>query len=305
MKKIISVLMVLLSLASVGFGQAAEPTAPASIWDDPLITFYVVVGFIFVVVILVLFVALYMLQVLNYMVKQAARERADKLGIIYKEEPSLWAKIWKESNDFVPVEKEGDILLDHNYDGIRELDNHLPPWWKWLFYGTIIFAGIYLVFYHLSDTLPLPLKEYENELALADEQARKLKASNPVAAIDETTVQLITDAAALGDGKTTFLNNCASCHRRDGGGDIGPNLTDPYWKHGGSIQDVFKVIRHGVQGTNMIAWEGFISPEKMQNVANYVLTLQGTNPENPKKPEGDLYQPKSTATDSTKVQASL
>lgn len=305
MKKIISVLMVLLSLASVGFGQAAEPNAPASIWDDPLITFYVVVGFIFVVVILVLFVALYMLQVLNYMVKQAARERADKLGIVYKEEPSLWAKIWKESNDFVPVEKEGDILLDHNYDGIRELDNHLPPWWKWLFYGTIIFAGIYLVFYHLSDTLPLPLKEYENELALADEQARKLKASNPVAAIDETTVQLITDAAALGDGKTTFLNNCASCHRRDGGGDIGPNLTDPYWKHGGSIQDVFKVIRHGVQGTNMIAWEGFISPEKMQNVANYVLTLQGTNPENPKKPEGDLYQPKSTATDSTKVQASL
>lgn len=305
MKKIISVLMVLVSLVSVGFAQATEPTASASIWDDPMITFYVVVGFIFVVVILVLFVALYMLQVLNYMVKQAARERAAKMGVVYKEEPSFWAKIWKESNDFVPVEKEADIMLDHNYDGIRELDNHLPPWWTWLFYVTIIFSGVYLVFYHLSDTLPLPLKEYETELAKADEQARKLKAANPVAAIDETTVQLITDPAALGDGKTTFLNNCASCHRRDGGGDIGPNLTDPYWKHGGSIQDVFKVVRHGVQGTNMIAWEGFISPEKMQNVANYVLTLQGTNPENPKKPEGELYQPKTTATDSTKVQASL
>lgn len=304
MKKILSILTLLLSVVTVGVAQPVEPVQ-ASLWDDPMITFYVVVGFIFVVVILVLFVAVYMLQVLNFMVKQATRERAEKLGIPYKEEPSLWAKIWSESNDFVPVEKEGDIMLDHNYDGIRELDNHLPPWWKWLFYGTIAFSVVYLVFYHLSDTLPLPLKEYEQELTLAEEQARKLKASNPVAAIDETNVQLLTDATALADGKTTFLNNCASCHRKDGGGDIGPNLTDEYWKHGGSIQDIFKVVRHGVQGTNMIAWEGFISPEKMQNVSNYVLTLQGTNPENPKKPEGELYKAKDTPADSTKVQASL
>lgn len=304
MKKILSILTLLISVVTVGYAQPVEP-APASIWDDPMITFYVVVGFIFVVVILVLFVAVYMLQVLNFMVKQATRERSEKLGIPYKEEPSMWAKIWSESNDFVPVEKEGDIMLDHNYDGIRELDNHLPPWWKWLFYGTIVFSIVYLIFYHLSDTLPLPLQEYEQELTLAEEQARKLKASNPVAAIDETNVQLLTDATALADGKTTFLNNCASCHRKDGGGDIGPNLTDEYWKHGGSIQDIFKVVRHGVQGTNMIAWEGFISPEKMQNVSNYVLTLQRTNPENPKKPEGELYKPKDTSADSTKVQASL
>lgn len=304
MKKILSILTLLISVVTIGYAQPIEPV-PASLWDDPMITFYVVVGFIFVVVILVLFVAVYMLQVLNFMVKQATRERSEKLGIPYKEEPSLWAKLWSESNDFVPVEKEGDIMLDHNYDGIRELDNHLPPWWKWLFYGTIVFSVVYLIFYHLSDTLPLPLQEYEQELTLAEEQARKLKASNPVAAIDETNVQLLTDASALADGKTTFLNNCASCHRKDGGGDIGPNLTDEYWKHGGSIQDIFKVVRHGVQGTNMIAWEGFISPEKMQNVSNYVLTLQGTNPENPKKPEGELYKPKDTPADSTKVQASL
>lgn len=136
---------------------------------------------------------------------------------------------------------------------------------------------------------------------------KKLKASSPTAAIDETTVQLITDANALADGKITFLNNCASCHRKDGGGDIGPNLTDEYWKHGGSIQDIFKVVRHGVQGTNMISWEGFISPEKMQNVSNYILTLQGTNPENGKKPEGELFKPKGTevAADTVKAQASL
>ena len=133
-----------------------------------------------------------------------------------------------------------------------------------------------------------------------------MQASSPVAAIDETNVKVITDALAIADGKQTFLNNCASCHRKDGGGDIGPNLADENWLHGGSIQDVFKVIRHGVQGTNMIAWEGFISPEKMQNVANYVLTLKGTNPENPKAPQGEIYKPvEEVKTDSVKVQASL
>jgi len=295
MKKLIVVFALLLSFFS-GFAQTkTEPVSAVSLWDDPMLKFYIIVGFVFVVALLVMLVALYMLQVLNYMAKQAARERAERLGIPYKEEPSLWARLWKESNDFVPVEKEADITLDHVYDGIRELDNHLPPWWKWMFYATIVFAGVYMVVYHMSDTLPLPLKEYETELAMADEQARKLKASSPAAAIDETTVQRITDANALADGKTTFLNNCASCHRKDGGGDIGPNLTDEYWKHGGAIQDIFKVVRHGVQGTNMIAWEGFISPEKMQNVSSYILTLQGTNPENGKKPEGELYKPAESA----------
>lgn len=302
MKKLIFVFALLLSFFS-GFAQTeTESVSTVSLWDDPMLKFYIIVGFVFVVAILVMLVALYMLQVLNYMAKQASRERAERLGIPYKEEPSIWARLWKESNDFVPMEKEADITLDHVYDGIRELDNHLPPWWKWLFYATIVFAGVYMVVYHMSDTLPLPLKEYETELAMADEQARKLKASSPAAAIDETTVQLITDANALADGKTTFLNNCASCHRKDGGGDIGPNLTDEYWKHGGSIQDIFKVVRHGVQGTNMIAWEGFISPEKMQNVSNYILTLQGTNPENGKKPEGELYKPvESAPADSVKT----
>ncbi|GIL22566.1 MAG: hypothetical protein BroJett042_10790 [Bacteroidota bacterium] len=302
MKKLIFVFALLLSFFS-GFAQTeTESVSTVSLWDDPMLKFYIIVGFVFVVAILVMLVALYMLQVLNYMAKQASRERAERLGIPYKEEPSIWARLWKESNDFVPMEKEADITLDHVYDGIRELDNHLPPWWKWLFYATIVFAGVYMVVYHMSDTLPLPLKEYETELAMADEQARKLKASSPAAAIDETTVQLITDANALADGKTTFLNNCASCHRKDGGGDIGPNLTDEYWKHGGSIQDIFKVVRHGVQGTNMIAWEGFISPEKMQNVSSYILTLQGTNPENGKKPEGELYKPvESAPADSVKT----
>jgi cytochrome c oxidase cbb3-type subunit III len=306
MKKLILIFTALGGLTTAGYAQATTETPAASIWDDPMLTFYVAIGFIFVVVLLVVVVAVYMLQVIKVMTRQTGLERAKRLGIEYKEEPSLWSKLWKESNDFVPLEKEADIMLDHNYDGIRELDNHLPPWWKWLFYLSIVFAVVYMVFYHISDTLPLSIQEYENEVALAQEQARKLQAANPVAAIDETNVTITTDALAIADGKQTFLNNCASCHRKDGGGDIGPNLTDEYWKHGGDIKDLFKVIRHGVQGTNMIAWEGFISPEKMQNVSSYILTLKGSNPENPKKPEGEIYKPAGEVkADTVQVQASL
>lgn len=306
MKKLISFFAALLGLTTANFAQSAAEAPVASIWDDPMLTFYVAIGFIFVVVLLVLLVAVYMLQVIKVMTRQTAEEKAQQLGVAYKEEPSLWSKLWSKSNDFVPLEKETDIMLDHNYDGIRELDNHLPPWWKWLFYLSIVFAVVYMVFYHLTDTLPLPLQEYENELVVAQEQARKLKAANPVAAIDETNVTVVNDAQAIADGKQTFLNNCASCHRKDGGGDIGPNLTDEYWKHGDDIKKIFTVVRHGVQGTNMIAWEGFISPEKMQNVSSYILTLKGTNPENPKKPEGEIYKPaEEVKTDTVKVQTSL
>jgi len=306
MKKLMSFFAALIGISTASFAQSASDAPAASIWDDPMLTFYVAIGFVFIVVLLVLLVAIYMLQVIKVMTRQAGQERAERLGVVYKEEPSLWSKLWKESNDFVPLEKEADIMLDHNYDGIRELDNHLPPWWKWLFYFTIIWGVIYLFFYHVTDSLPLSGQEYENEVAVAQEQLRKLQASNPVAAIDESNVTLTTDALAIADGKQTYLNNCASCHRKDGGGDIGPNLADDYWLHGNDIKDVFKVIRHGVQGTNMIAWEGFISPEKMQNVASYVLSLKGSNPENPKSPQGELVKPvEEVRSDSVKVQASL
>jgi len=299
-------LMLLGSITRLFAQSAAE--ASNSIWDDPMFTFYVVVGFIFMLAILVLLVAVYMLRVLNYMNQQAAQERAERLGIPYVPEPTFWEKLWQQSNDFVPVEKEASIMLDHNYDGIKELDNHLPPWWTGLFLGTIAFAIVYLLFYHVFNTLPSQQAEYDTEVAIAQEQLKKLQAANPVAAIDETNVETTTDALALAEGKQIFLNTCASCHRKDGGGDIGPNLTDDYWKHGGTVKDIFKTVRHGVQGTNMIAWEGVISPEKMKNVSSYVLTLRGTNPANPKKPEGDLVKPETkpeVKADTVKTQASL
>ncbi|MEQ8423109.1 MAG: cbb3-type cytochrome c oxidase N-terminal domain-containing protein, partial [Cyclobacteriaceae bacterium] len=302
MKKIIGIFSTVF-IGTSSFAQSAN-SSEGSILDDPIILFYITAGFLFVVALLVIAIALYMLQVLKIIAKNAAIERAKKLGVEYKPEPSLWKKFDRWTTGAVSIEKEETILLDHNYDGIRELDNHLPPWWKWLFYGTIIWAFFYLIAYHVTSSLPLQIEEYDNEVAYADEQLRKLKAANPGAQIDETTVVVVTDGVALTDGKETFKNICASCHRLDGGGDIGPNLTDQYWKHGGSIQDIFKVVKNGVPNTNMVAWGGALSPEKMQNVSSYLLTLQGTNPPNGKAPEGDLFVPKEekAEVDSVKTQ---
>jgi cytochrome c oxidase cbb3-type subunit 3 len=304
MKRIL-LLLVFFNAALAANAQTATPST--SVWDDPTMLFYLVITFTFLVVLLVLAVALYMLKVINILAKNAAEEKAERLGIVYQPEPSFFGKLWDKVNDFVPVEKEATIVLDHDYDGIKELDNHLPPWWTALFYFTIGFAVVYLLVFHVFNTLPLAVGEYENEIAYANEQARKLKAANPGPVIDETTVEVTADAAALADGKSTFLNTCSACHKRDGGGDIGPNLTDQYWKHGGSIKNLFTVIKNGVPGTNMVAWGTTMSPEAMRNVASYVLTLQGTTPAVPKKPEGTLYTPevKPVAADTTKTQASL
>jgi cytochrome c oxidase cbb3-type subunit 3 len=312
MKKFLISLFLGLGITPHVFSQATDTNKASSFLDDPMLSFYLIVAFIFVIALLVLLVAVYMLQVLNIMVRQAEQERATRLGIEIKVTQSKWQKLWDSWNALKPMEKEADILLDHNYDGIRELDNHLPPWWKWLFYFTIGFAVVYLFVFDVFDTLPTQLQEYESEVAYAQSEAQKLKASNPVAAIDENTVEAITDALALADGKVTYLNTCASCHRKDGGGDIGPNLTDDYWLHGGKMTDVYKVVKHGVVGTNMIAWDGVISPEKMRNVSSYLLTMRGSNPPNPKKPQGNLFRPEksdskadSIKMDSVRVQAVL
>jgi len=231
MKRILS-LLVLLTAAMTASAQSTPPAT--GIMEDPTILFYVVIGFMFIVVLLVLAVALYLYQVVSTLANQAAREQAEKKGVVFKEEPGFFGTLWDKLNDFVPVEKEATIVLDHNYDGITELDNHLPPWWTGLFYFTIGFAVVYLLVFHVFSTMPLSIGEYENEITYANEQARKMKAANPGPVIDEATVEVTTDAKALADGKSTFLNTCSACHKRDGAGDIGPNLTDQYWKHGGS-----------------------------------------------------------------------
>jgi cytochrome c oxidase cbb3-type subunit 3 len=187
-----------------------------------------------------------------------------------------------------PIEEESKITLDHNYDGIRELDNNLPPWWLYGFYISIIFAAVYLLRFHVFNG-PNQIDELETEIAEAKAaiEAYKKTAKDLV---DVNTVTVLTDAADLSKGKAIFETNCVACHMTDGGGGIGPNLTDPYWILGGDIKSVFNVVSEGGRsGKGMIAWKQQLKPLEIAQVASYVLSFQGTTPANPKDAEGELW----------------
>ena len=186
-----------------------------------------------------------------------------------------------------PIEEEGEIILDHNYDGIKELDNNLPPWWVWGFYASIVFAAIYLLRFQVFNG-PTQIDELETELAQAKLSIEEYK-KTAKDLVDFNSVELLTDASDISAGKTTFETNCVACHMADGGGGIGPNLTDKYWILGGDIKHVFKTVSEGGRsGKGMIAWKAQLKPVQIAQVSSYVLSLQGTTPANPKEPQGDL-----------------
>lgn len=189
-------------------------------------------------------------------------------------------------NKSVAIDKEGTILLDHDYDGIKELDNDLPPWWKYGFVLTVIVACIYLGYYHVAGG-PLQKEEYNIAVAAAEEEkaAYLAKAGDK---IDETNVTMVLDASQLGDAKVLFQNTCAACHRGDGGGNVGPNLTDDYWLHGGTLKEVFKSIKYGWKEKGMPEWQHNMSAKQIAGLASYVKSLKGTHPVGPKAPQGDL-----------------
>ena len=184
------------------------------------------------------------------------------------------------------IEELDENLMDHDYDGIMELDNSLPPWWLYMFYGTIIFAVAYCVFYFGMGKFR-QLDEYSAELAVAEEEIAKYKEEHGPS-VDENTVTLVTDPTLLADGEATYLKLCVACHLENGGGGVGPNFTDDYWIHGNTINDLFTTIKYGVPEKGMIPWESQLNPEQMQNVASYILTeFAGKNVEGGKEPEGD------------------
>jgi cytochrome c oxidase cbb3-type subunit 3 len=199
-----------------------------------------------------------------------------------------YKKLMKGLTKQEPIENEGQLLLDHDYDGIKELDNNLPPWWVYLFYGSIVFAAVYLVRFEIlgGDNQEMELKK---ELAQAKIDVAEYMKTAPDL-MDEKTVTLLTDPADLAIGKTIFNANCAACHRADAGGQIGPNLTDEYWILGGGIKNVFHtLVNGGRDGKGMISWKGTLKPKEMQKVASYILSLKGSNPTDPKTAEGEVW----------------
>lgn len=204
---------------------------------------------------------------------------------------SAWKKWWEKANSFKPVQEEANIDLGHNYDGIRELDNRLPPWWLYGFYICIIFSAIYLWRYHVSHTAPSSLEELAivMEKAELEKENYLKKAANNV---NENTVTYLSDATSLESGKKIFITACAACHAADGGGTVGPNLVDDYWLHGGSLSDIFKSIKYGWPEKGMKSWKDDYSPAQIAQISSYIKSLKGTKPGTPKEPQGELYEEK-------------
>ena len=194
----------------------------------------------------------------------------------------------------IPLEKEADHLLDHDYDGIRELDNSLPPWWKYGFYLSVVFSIVYFLRYHVWKTGPDPEQEYNTEMAIAARQIEEYR-KKAGDLVDEKTVTM-ADAKGIAEGQKIYATACFACHGANGEGTVGPNLTDAYWLHGGSINDVFKTIKYGVPDKGMQAWQKTYSPSQIKDIASYIKTLAGSNPPNGKAPQGEPFEEQSTDT---------
>ncbi|MCC5939390.1 MAG: c-type cytochrome [Lunatimonas sp.] len=248
-------------------------------------TLLIVMGVILLVIVILMILLIYLVTFL----KQVLQLDNPALAA----EPSWWEQFNERyvTGKVKPIEEEKNLMLDHSYDGIVELDNFMPPWLKYLFYVTIVFGVVYVLNYSVFGIGKTQIEEYEQELYVAQLEAEARQAL-AVSVIDETNVQFDATGPSLKAGQTIYENNCVACHAIDGGGGVGPNLTDEYWIHGGSIEDVFKVVKYGVIEKGMIPWQDQLSPEEMQQVSSYILTLVGTTPANPKAPQGDKYEQK-------------
>ena len=225
-------------------------------------------------------------------------------------EPSKLSIWWKKFDKnwmtkAVEIEKEADILLDHDYDGIKELDNALPPWWKYGFYITIVVGIIYLFNFHVWGTGPTPEQEYALEVAEGKRLDEQYKARTKDV-IDENNLTL-ADADGIVAGKALFTQSCTPCHAADGGGGIGPNLTDHYWIHGGKLADIYKTIKIGYPEKGMQSWQSMYSPMQMRNLASFVQSIKDAKTANPKAPQGDVMQSDASvaATDSAAAKATV
>lgn len=260
----------------------AEATAPAAVQEvafmdlPPIVHFiYGLVGLIILLIIVVLFT---LFRLIVPMMGDSLKDEEFQTTFSGR----VYALLSGDAT--VMTGKAKDVIHStHDFDGIQEYDNDLPPWWKYLFYVTIVFAVGYMLHYHVFRTGALQIEEYETEMA----QAALIAAQNVEDPNAVTNFEVLTDAAALEAGKAVYIQNCAACHGQSGEGTVGPNLTDEYWLHGGDVNEIFKTVKFGVPSKGMVPWQGKLTKDQMLEVSSYILSLQGSNPPNAKEAQGE------------------
>ncbi|MBP6513289.1 MAG: c-type cytochrome, partial [Bacteroidia bacterium] len=286
--------LLLLQLNTFGQDVAADATKPETIQIpevlfDPITYLWILLGSI---VLLTIYTMSHTIKALSKVIEgrvaNVPEESEEAVGMQAAIKTSLYKRIMHSLVKAVPIEKEKDVMLDHNYDGIQELDNQLPPWWKYGFYLTIVFAFVYLINFHVSGSGKLQLAEYNEEMKNA-ELATKKRMENSTNNINAASVTILTEAGSLASGKEIYVKNCVACHGDLGQGNVGPNLTDEFWIHGGGIKNIFNTIVVGVPSKGMISWKSQLTPKATQEVASYILTLQGTNPAGAKEAQGEKW----------------
>lgn len=245
------------------------------------VSYYLLVSVI-ALELLVIFALLWMLR---YLVGIRRKRKLQPAPVPGKRLASWWEKLNRTRSLDAASEQEQD--LGHDFDGIRELNNPTPPWWRYGFYCSILFGVVYLWVYHVSHSAPLQLEE----LAIAEARAAEAQQAYLAHAannIDEKTVKLLTQADDIAGGQKLFTANCTACHGAAGQGTVGPNLTDDYWLHGGEVNKVFSTIKYGVPEKGMKSWKDDFSPKQIAQLASFIKTLHGTNPPGAKEPQGEL-----------------
>lgn len=274
-------------LLLVSFGTMAQTTTQTDAVSLPQIM-------LAIIVIMLLFVMILLIFTLNKVVYILKKETLGESYDSHENEQTTWEKLLS----LKPLAAEKEIELDHDYDGIKELNNPIPFWFNLLFAVTIVVGVLYFLVYHVFESAPLQAKEYETELIVAEAAKQEYikKAGN---LIDENSVTQLKESKLFAGGVELYTTKCAVCHGEKGEGKVGPNLTDAYWIHGGDVQSIFKTIKYGVPSKGMVAWQNSLNGAQMQQLASYIMSMQGSNPPGAKEAQGNLYQVTDSLTQAT------
>jgi cytochrome c oxidase cbb3-type subunit 3 len=282
-----NVISTLLLLSTTFIANAQDATTAAPIQESTALGDNAITLFLIAIIAVEIGIIVYLIKQITFL---TGIDALQKEAVAKGESVPLWDKI----NSFKPLEKEKDLDLGHSYDGIRELDNIAPPWFTIGFAFTILFAIVYMYRYHVSESAPLQIQEYENELSQAKAEKEAFEKLMPPKIVDENNLTMLADAE-IAKGKELFTKNCGTCHANDGGGGAGPNLTDNYWIHGGSLKNIFVTIRDGYPDKAMPAWSGLLNPQQIEQITSYVKSLKGTTPSVPKEKQGEVFNEDASA----------